>query len=79
MSERRHRLYDPEIPEVVKGLVLRLRQLIDGRMDLETAEIAFHTLYRLTNTGPGRPKYPETTWDNMQIYIDHYLPEKFLP
>ena len=61
LSERRHRLYKHEIPEVVKGLVLRLRQLLEKREDRENAELAFRALFRLTNAEPGTPKYPEFT------------------
>ena len=67
LSERRHRLYDQEIPEAIKGLVLRLRQLLEKREDRESAETAFRALYRLTNAEPGRPKYPELTWENIQL------------
>ena len=79
MSERRHRLYQHEIPEVVKGLVLRLRQLLEKRDERESAETAFRALFRLTNAEPGRPKYPEFTWENTQIYIETYVPEDYLP
>jgi hypothetical protein len=47
LSERRHRLYSPEIPEVVEGLRLRLEELLEKREDSERAEVAFRTLYRL--------------------------------
>ena len=79
LSERRHRIYDNEIPEVVKGLVLRLRQLLEEGRNSESAENAFRALYRLLEGRPGRPRYPEFTWSNVQLYIEKYLPEKFLP
>jgi hypothetical protein len=79
LSERRHRLYNHEIPEAIKGLVLRLRQLLEDREDRASAETAFRALYRLTNPEPGRPKYPEATWENIELYIDMYLQEKFQP
>jgi hypothetical protein len=79
LSERRHRLYQHEIPEVVKGLVLRLQQLLKKREDRESAETAFRALFRLTNAEPGRPNYWEFTWENVQIYIERYVPEKYMP
>ena len=56
LSERRHRLYGHEIPEVNKGLRLRLLQLLENREDEGSAEIAFRTLFRLTRYEPGRPR-----------------------
>jgi hypothetical protein len=47
LSERRHRLYGDEIPEVIEGLRLRLEALWDAKEDSERAEIAFRALYRL--------------------------------
>ena len=75
MSERRHRLYNHEIPEVKRGLKLRLQQLCEAKEDREAAEIAFRALYRLTKIEPGRPKYPELTWGSLQYYLDYYEDE----
>ena len=71
LSERRHRLYRHEIPEVNKGLRLRLLQLLENREDEGSAEIAFRTLFRLTRYEPGRPRYPEFSWDFVQYVLDH--------
>jgi hypothetical protein len=79
LSERRHRLYKHEIPEVVKGLVLRLQQLLEKREDRENAETAFRALFRLTNSELGRPRYWEFTWENVQTYIERYVPDDYLP
>lgn len=54
LSERRHRLYPHEIPEVVEGLKLRLETLLEAREDPEKAEIVFKTLHRLLEGGTGR-------------------------
>ncbi len=75
LSERRHRLYTPEIPEVKRGLKLRLRELCEAREDREAAEIAFRALFRLSRNEPGRPKYPEFTWGNLQYYLDYHEDE----
>jgi hypothetical protein len=69
LSARRHRLHTSEIPEVIVGLELLLRRLSKERREAERAEIAFRCLCRLLETGAGRPKYPEFTWE----YLDSYL------
>ena len=74
LSERRHRLYDVEIPEVIEGLRLRLEVLLESRDDRERAEIAFRTLYRLLDGGPGRPRYPEFDWEFLRNYLRYYVP-----
>ena len=70
LSERRHRLYSHEIPEILEGLRLRLEELLEKREDPERAEIAFRALYRLNEKGVGRPKYPEFSWDTLKNYLD---------
>ena len=72
LSERRHRLYGDEIPEVVEGLRLRLSHLLEEREEKINAEIAFRTLFRLIRIKPGRPKYPEFSWDLIQYYMNDY-------
>jgi hypothetical protein len=69
LSARRHRLHTSEIPEVIAGLELLLRQLSKERKEAERAEIAFRCLYRLLETEAGRPKYLEFTWE----YLDSHL------
>ncbi len=43
-----------EIPEVKRGLKLRLREHCKAREDREAAEIAFRALFRLSRDEPGR-------------------------
>lgn len=71
LSERRHRLYSHEIPEVIEGLKLRLEELLDEREDPERAEMAFRALHRLLNVGAGRPKYPEFSWEYLAYFLDY--------
>ena len=73
MSEKRHRLYSHEIPEVIKGLILRLMELTKERSDEEKATITFRTLYRLmfVKSG-GRPKYPEFSWNVAETFLEQY-------
>ena len=70
MSGRRHRLYDSEIPEVILGLSLRLRQLAGERKDTEKAQTAFRCIHRLLEDNPGRPKYPEFSWDYLSYFLE---------
>ena len=70
LSERRHRLYDSEIPEVILGLNLRLRQLLEERKDTEKAQTAFRCIHRLLEDKPGRPRYPEFNWDYLSYFIE---------
>jgi len=68
MTSKRH-LREDEITEVVKGLKLRLEQLLVECKDEEAAETALRTLIRLTSDKSGRPKYPEFDWD----FVDYFL------
>ncbi len=70
MSERRHRISDLELPEVVEGLRLRLLELTKRRNEPEKAEIAYRCLLRLINDSPGRPKYPEFNWDHVLYFVE---------
>ena len=69
LSERRHRLTEREIPEVIYGLALLLKQMLKEKKDAERAEIAFRCLQRLLEGGAGRPRYEEFSWE----YLDHFL------
>jgi hypothetical protein len=70
LSERRHRLYDSEIPEVILGLNLRLKQLLDEKKDAEEAETAYRCMHRLLGNNKGRPKYLKFDWDMLSNIID---------
>ena len=71
----RRRLYSPEIPEVKRGLKLRLQELCEAGEDREAAEIAFRALFRLSRDEPGRPRYSEFTWQLAECWADLYEPE----
>ncbi len=73
MSEKRHRLYPHEIPEVLQGLVLRLEKLLIERKHEEKAKITFRILYRLIYAEKGgRPKYPPFTWRDAEAFVTMY-------
>ncbi len=74
LSERRHRLYPHEIPEVIEGLRLRLETLLEEKRNQEKAEVAFRSIYRLLDGSTGRPKYPEFSWDFLSYYLDLHVP-----
>ena len=70
MTEKRHRLYEEEIPEVILGLHLRLKQLLEKREDAKTAETTYNCIYRLLEEKPGRPKYPKFDWDYLSYLVE---------
>ena len=73
LSEKRHRLYPHEIPEVIQGLILRLEKLAEESKEEAKAEIAFRTLHRLMFAEKGgRPKYPVFTWSNVKATAEAY-------
>ena len=74
MSERRHRLYSHEIPEILEGLRLRLEEMLEKREDSKRAEVAFRALYRLGGKTVGRPKYPKFSWEFLSYYLDFNVP-----
>lgn len=70
LSERRHRLYNSEIPEVILGLRLRLKQLLEEKNDPKKAQLTLRCLHRLIDTNQGRPKYPEFSWEYLAYVVD---------
>ena len=72
LSEKRHRLYPHEIPEIIQGLFLHLGKLLEERKEEEKAKITFRTLFRLLFLEKGRPKYPEFSWNQAAIFIEIY-------
>jgi len=69
LSERRHRLYQSEIPEVILGLRLRLIQLLEEKNDSERAQLTYRCMHRLLERNLGRPKYPEFSWEYLSYYV----------
>lgn len=53
LSERRHRLYNHEIPEVIAGLRLHLERLVESKEERERAEIVFRARDRAEAMIPG--------------------------
>lgn len=66
----RFRICDEQVTEIVKGLRLRLRQLLEEREDLEAATHALHVLHRMIYNLQSRPSYPRpVTWDLVESYL----------
>jgi len=78
LSEKRHRLYPHEIPEVIQGLILRLEKLAEESKEEAKAEIAFRTLHRsMFAEKGGRPKYPVFTWSNVKATAEAYKDTRY--
>ena len=72
LVERRHRIYESEIPAVQEGLELLLLKLYETREDQDKAEAAWKLMYRLAKKDPGRPKYPEFKWESIPGFLKYY-------
>jgi len=76
MSEMRHRIYEDEFEQVFKGLLLRLKQLLETEEDQESAEVVLRVLTRFLSLKRGRPKYFEFTWSHARTM--HKLYSEFV-
>ena len=72
LSERRHRIYESEIPAVKEGLRLLLSRLYETREERDKAEAACRVLFRLVKKDPGRPNYPDFSWDSLPYFAEYY-------
>ena len=72
MSERRHRIYEDEFEQVFRGLLLRLKQLLETEEDQESAEVVLRVLTRFLSLKRGRPKYFEFTWSHARAIYEAY-------
>ena len=75
MSERRHRIYESEMPEVIEGLKLHLFKLLKEKKEPERAEQAFRVLCRLMSGGKGRIKYLEFSWSKLDYFLEYHKDE----
>ena len=71
-KEKRHRIYEDEIPGIQEGLRLLLYKLHESREHKEMAEAACRVLFRLHKKDPGRPKYPKLTWDTLTYFAEFH-------
>ena len=70
---RRHRLHPEEIPEVTRGLLLRMQELLRERTDLKAAGTAYMAFRRLMSQEKGRPRHVEVSWDFIEHTVHWFL------
>ena len=69
----RCRLEREEAQEVKRGLLLRMRELLEGRRDLHTAEVVYSLFRRLEFGEKGRPKKVKVDWDFIDYVVNYYI------
>jgi len=69
--QRRHRILGPEMEPVIDAVRYRLHDLLNERNPkaFEEAWLLFRVLYRLKAHSPGRPDYPEASWEAVEGYL----------
>ena len=69
--QRRHRILCPEVEPVIGAVRHRLDDLLNERIPeaFEEAWLLFRVLYRLEAHSPGRPRYPEASWEAVEGYL----------
>jgi hypothetical protein len=70
---RRDRLHPEELPEVTRGLLLRMQELASARTDLQAAGTAYMAFKRLSSQEKGRPRYVEVGWDFLDYIVNSLL------
>ncbi|MCX6656975.1 MAG: hypothetical protein NTY03_17930 [Candidatus Bathyarchaeota archaeon] len=69
----RCRLEREETQEVKRGLLLRMRELLEERRDLHTAEVVYSLFLRLDSGEKGRPKKVKVDWDIIDYAVNYYI------
>ena len=69
----RRRFSEEEARELRRGLLLRMRELLDEGKDLHAAELAYSLFSRLESGERGRPHKAEVDWDFIKYVIDSFL------
>ena len=69
LSERRHRIYARAVKEGLKLLLLKLYETMEER---GMAEAACRVLFRLDKKDPGRPNYPEFSWEGLLYFAEYF-------
>ena len=83
MPYRRPNLKESQIDEIIRGLFLRLEQLIIEEKDEESARIAYQTLVQLSIKKPGRPEYlplerdGKFDWFLIDYYVNYFKEDYF--
>jgi hypothetical protein len=69
----RRRFDEEEIRELRRGLLLRMRELLEEEKDLHSAELAYSIFSRLKAGEKGRPKKVKLSWDYIRYVVDSLL------
>jgi len=69
----RRRFEEEEIRELRRGLLLRMRELLDEGADLNAAELAYALFSRLGSGVKGRPRGAKVDWDFINYVVDSFL------
>lgn len=69
-KRRRHGLHVYEFGPVFRAVKHRLAALLETRSNFPEAEELFKVLWRFENCRPGRPRYPEISWQLIHEYIN---------
>ena len=72
LPEKRHRIYEDELEQVTKGLILRLGELLESEEDQESVKVVFRIMFRFLNLRRGRPDYPEFSWSAARQMYETY-------
>jgi hypothetical protein len=68
----RRRLEKEEMEELRRGLLLRMRELLEEVKDLHAAEVAYSLFTRLESGEKGRPHKAKVDWDFIKYVIDSF-------
>ncbi len=66
----RRRFSEEEVRELRRGLLLRMRELLEEGKDLHAAEVAYSLFSRLESGERGRPHKAKVDWDFIGYVVD---------
>lgn len=69
----RRRFDEEEIQELRRGLLLRMRELLEEGKDLHAAELAYSLFSRLESGETGRPQKAKVDWGVIKYTVDYFL------
>lgn len=69
----RRRLEQVEVQEVKRGLLLRMRELLEEKRDLHAAEVVYSLFHRLESGDKGRPNKVNVSWDFIDYVVSTFL------
>ena len=69
-KRRRWSLNNDEFGPFYRSIIFKLDHLLETRSNFPEAEELFKVLWRFENCRPGRPRYPEISWQLIHEYIN---------